>query len=295
MIIALLFLSAIVFGLIRLSGDPSIHFLSADANEDDLLLVRAELGLDRPVYIQYGFFIMNAFKGDFGKSIFTKRPVIESIKEMLPNSIRLIFVATLIAFSVAIPLGVMAAVKKGTSIDRCARFLAGMGQSLPSFWIGLMMLQLFVIILGILPASGIGDWRHYVMPATCLALFKMPGPLRLIRSSMLECLDSEYIKLARIKGVPKRIVIWKHALRNSLLPVLSYSAMYLALSVSGTIVVETVFAWPGMGRLAYNAIITQDFPVIQGVVLLTAFIVLVANFLADILYAFVDPRIRLKT
>jgi ABC-type dipeptide/oligopeptide/nickel transport system permease component len=174
-----------------------------------------------------------------------------------------------------------------------ARILAGLGQSLPSIWVGLMMIELFVVWLGVLPASGMGGWRHYLMPAGCLALFIVPGPIRLIRSSMLEALDSEYIRFARIKGVSPLRIVWKHALRNSLLPLLSFSAMYLALLVTGGIVTETVFAWPGMGRLAYQAILDQDFPVIQGVVLTTAVIVIAANFVADLLYAYIDPRIRI--
>jgi ABC-type dipeptide/oligopeptide/nickel transport system permease component len=293
-LIALIVLSMVVFGVIRIGGDPALRFLPPDATKDDYELIRAHLGLDRPVYIQYAVFLKNALQGDLGKSIFTKRPVIDSIGEMLPNSFRLILVSAIMAYLIAIPLGVMAAVKKGSLLDTAARILAGLGQSLPSFWVGLMMIELFVVWLGVLPASGMGGWRHYLMPAGCLALFIVPGPIRLIRSSMLEALDSEYIRFARIKGVSPMCIVWKHALRNSLLPLLSFSAMYLALLVTGGIVTETVFAWPGMGRLAYQAILDQDFPVIQGVVLTTAVIVIAANFVADLLYAYIDPRIRIR-
>jgi ABC-type dipeptide/oligopeptide/nickel transport system permease component len=293
-LIALIVLSMVVFGVIRIGGDPAPRFLPPDATKEDYELIRAHLGLDRPVYIQYALFLKNALQGDLGKSIFTKRPVIDSIGEMLPNSFRLILVSAIMAYLVAIPLGVMAAVKKGSLLDTAARILAGLGQSLPSFWVGLMMIELFVVWLGVLPASGMGGWRHYLMPAGCLALFIVPGPIRLIRSSMLEALDSEYIRFARIKGVSPTRIVWKHALRNSLLPLLSFSAMYLALLVTGGIVTETVFAWPGMGRLAYQAILDQDFPVIQGVVLTTAVIVIAANFVADLLYAYIDPRIRIR-
>jgi peptide/nickel transport system permease protein len=293
-LIALFVLSMVVFVVIRIGGDPALQFLPPDATESDYELIRARLGLDRPVYIQYAVFVTNALQGDFGESIFTKRPVIDSIGEMLPNSFRLILVSAIMAYLVAIPLGVMAAVKKGSPLDTAARILAGLGQSLPSFWVGLMMIEMFVVWLGILPAAGMGSWRHYLMPAGCLALFIVPGPIRLIRSSMLEALDSEYIRFARIKGVSRMRVVWKHALRNSLLPLLSFSAMYLALLVTGGIVTETVFAWPGMGRLAYQAILNQDFPVIQGVVLTTAVIVIAANFVADLLYAYIDPRIRIR-
>ncbi|UCG63661.1 MAG: ABC transporter permease [Deltaproteobacteria bacterium] len=291
-LIALFILSVIVFGLIRLGGDPALQFLPPDSTEEDYLLVRARLGLDKPVYVQYGIFISNAVKGDFGTSIFTRRPVIDSIKEMLPNSLKLVAASAFIAFIVAIPLGVMAAVKKDTPIDTIARVIAGMGQSLPSFWVGLILIELFVVVLGVLPASGMGTWKHYLMPATTLSLYILAGPIRLIRSSMLEVLDSEFIRLARIKGVSEWVVVWKHALRNSLLPVLSFSAMMLALTVTGAVTTEVVFAWPGMGRLAYRAILGNDFPLIQGVVLTTAFMVIAANFVADILYSYVDPRIR---
>ena len=293
-LITLFVLSVVVFGVVRLGGDPALQFLPPDATESDYNLIRKSLGLDRPIYIQYAVFVANAVRGDFGKSIFTKRPVIDSIREMLPNSFRLILVSAIMAYVVAVPLGVMAAVRKGSPLDTTARILAGLGQSFPSFWVGLIMIELFVVWLGILPASGMDSWRHYLMPASCLALFIIPGPIRLIRSSMLEALDSEYIRFARIKGASRMRVVWKHALRNSLLPLLSFSAMYLALMVTGGIVTETVFAWPGMGRLAYRAILNQDFPVIQGVVLTTAAIVIGANFVADLLYAYIDPRIRIR-
>lgn len=293
-VVALILFSMVVFGLVRLGDDPALRFMSSDSTEEQYQYVRRQLGLDKPIYVQYGIFLGDAVKGDLGNSIFTKRPVIDSIKEMLPNSVRLIAVSALIGYIIAIPLGVMAAVKKGTPIDNFARVLAGLGQSLPSFWVGLMLIQLFTVELGILPASGMGGWRNYLMPATTLALFILPGPIRLIRSSMLEALGTEYIRLARIKGVSERFIIWKHAFRNSLLPVLSFGSMYLALMITGTIVTETVFAWPGVGRLCYRAILSNDFPLIHGVVLLTAVIVIAANFLTDIIYSYVDPRIRLS-
>jgi peptide/nickel transport system permease protein len=293
-VVALFVFSLLSFGLPRLGGDPVLHFMPPGAVEEDYQRTRKRLGLDKPIYVQYGIFLVNATKADFGVSIFTNRPVLDSIKEKFPNSLRLVAVGALLAFSFAIPLGVAAAVKSGTSIDTFARVVAGLGQSLPSFWVGLMMINVFTVQLGILPAFGMGDWRHYVMPASCIAFFLLAGPIRLLRSSMLEVLDSEYIRLARIKGVSERVIIWKHALRNSLLPVLSFTGMYLALLVTTCILTETVFAWPGVGRLSYRAILSNDFPVIQGVLLLTAVLVIVANFLTDIIYGYVDPRIRLK-
>ena len=294
MVLTLIVLSAAIFGLVRLGGDPVLQFLPPEATQEEYQALRVQFGLDKPVYFQYWRFLVSAAKGDFGTSIFTKRPVIDSIKEMLPNSIRLVAVSTFVAFLIAIPLGVMAAVKKGTAVDTTARVIAGLGQSAPSFWVGLILIQFFAVQLRVLPSSGMGTWKHYIMPSTCLAFFILAGPIRLLRSSMLEALDSEYIRLAKIKGVSPRSIVWKHALRNSLLPVVSFSAMYIASLVTGAILVETVFAWPGIGRLSYRAILNQDYPVIQGVVLTTAVIVIGANFIADILYAYIDPRIRLE-
>jgi peptide/nickel transport system permease protein len=282
----------VIFSLVRLSGDPALLMLPEGATQEHYQEMRAYLGLDKPIYVQYYIFLTNAMKGDFGKSIRTKKPVIDSIKEMLPNSIKLVAVSMVMAFIISIPLGVMAAVKKGTFIDTFARVVAGLGQSLPTFWVGLMLIQLFVIHLGVLPASGMETWKHYLMPAFCLAIYLVAGVVRLLRSSMLEALESEYIKMARIKGVSETIIVYKHALRNSLLPVLSFGGMYIAIMITGAILIETVFSWPGIGRLAYRAIVSQDFPLIQGVVIAAAVVVMTANLIADILYCYFDPRIK---
>lgn len=292
MVITLFILSGLVFGLVRLGGDPVLQFLAPEATEEEYRALKKSMGLDRPIHVQYGRFLADAVRGDFGTSMFTRRPVLESLSEMLPNSLRLIGLAACIAFASAIPLGVMAAVKKGSRLDTAARIIAGLSQSAPAFWVALIMVQLFAVKLDVLPSSGIESWKHYIMPSMCLAFFIVAGPIRLLRSSMLEALDSEYIKLAKIKGVSHRMVVWKHAFRNSLLPVLTFSAMYIAALITGTILIETVFAWPGMGRLAYRAIVNQDYPVIQGVVLTTGSFVIVANFIVDILYGYIDPRIR---
>ena len=291
-VIALVILSVIIFCLVRLSGDPALLMLPEGATKEHYEEMRAQMGLDQPVYVQYWIFFKNAVRGDFGRSIRTKRPVIASIKEALPNSIKLVVVSMVMAILISIPLGVMAAVKKGTAIDQFARIVAGLGQSLPTFWVGLMLIQLFVIYLRILPASGMETWKHYLMPGFCLAIYLVAGVVRLLRSSMLEALDSEYIKMARIKGVSERVVIYKHALRNSILPILSFGGMYVAIMITGAILIETVFAWPGIGRLAYRAIVSQDFPLIQGVVMAAAAVVMTANLITDILYSFFDPRIR---
>jgi peptide/nickel transport system permease protein len=291
-VITLLILSVVIFALVRLSGDPALLMLSENATQQEYKDMRAHLGLDKPIYVQYALFLSKAVKGDFGRSIRTHRPVTESILEKLPNSFKLVAVSMIATFIFSIPLGVLAAVRKDSALDVFVRVIAGLGQSLPTFWVGLVLIHIFVIILGILPSSGMGSWKHYLMPAFCMGNFLMAGIVRLLRSSMLEVLDSDYIRLARAKGLSQRSVVWSHALRNSLLSVLSFGGMYIAIMITGAILIETVFAWPGFGRLAYSAIVNQDFPLIQGVILMAGVIVMVANLLTDISYAYLDPRIR---
>jgi peptide/nickel transport system permease protein len=291
-VVTLLILSVVIFALVRLSGDPALLMLSENATQQEYEDMRAHLGLDKPIYVQYVLFLSKAVKGDFGNSIRTRRPVSESILEKLPNSFKLVAVSMIATFIFSIPLGVLAAVRKDSALDIFVRVLAGLGQSLPTFWVGLMLIHIFVVLLGILPSSGMGSWKHYLMPAFCMGNFLMAGIVRLLRSSMLEVLDSDYIRLARVKGLSQTSVIWSHALRNSLLSVLSFGGMYIAIMITGAILIETVFAWPGFGRLAYSAIVNQDFPLIQGVILMAGVIVMVANLLTDISYAYLDPRIR---
>lgn len=291
-LVALLVLSMLIFLMSRLTGDPTLLMLPDDATRDDIAQLRHTLGLDKPLPVQYWVFISNAIRGDFGRSIKGQMPVIDMIKERLPNSIKLAAVALGIAVLLAFPLGVVAAVYKGTRLDTLANMIAILGQSLPQFWVGIVFIQIFAVRLRWLPVAGIGSSWHYVLPAFTLGWFVVAGMMRLLRSSMLDIMGSEFVKLARIKGMPERLVIWKHALRNALIPVLTFGAIYLAILITGAILVETVFAWPGVGQLIYQGIVFRDFPVVQAVVLLTACIVTVVNLLVDIAYAYVDPRIR---
>jgi peptide/nickel transport system permease protein len=231
-------------------------------------------------------------QGDFGRSIKGQMPVLDLIKDRLPNSIKLAAVSMVITLMLALPLGVMAAVRKGTAIDTVANIVAVLGQSLPQFWVGIVLIQIFAVYLRLLPVAGTGSVYHYILPGFTLGWFLVAGIMRLLRSSMLEVLDSEFVKLARIKGLSPRAVIWKHALKNALIPVLTFGAIYLAILMTGAILVETVFAWPGIGQLIYQGIVYRDFPVVQAVVLLTAFVVVTVNLLVDITYAYIDPRIR---
>jgi peptide/nickel transport system permease protein len=193
---------------------------------------------------------------------------------------------------IALPLGVLAAVKRGTPLDRITQAFAVMGMAAPAFWVGLVLMQVISVQLGLLPVSGMGGPKHYILPAFTLGVFLVAGYVRLLRSGMLDVLDSEYVKLARIKGLSERVVVWKHAFRNALIPVLSFGGVYFAILIGGAIIVETVFTWPGVGRLTYEAVINRDYPVLQAAVLLQASFIMVLNIVVDILYAYIDPRIR---
>jgi peptide/nickel transport system permease protein len=291
-VLALLAISMLVFCMSRMTGDPVMLMLPDDASPEDIAQLRHALGLDRPLPVQYWVFLSRAVQGDFGRSIKGQMPVVDMLKERLPNSVKLGGVALGIAVLLAFPLGVVAAVHKGTALDTMANMVAVLGQSLPQFWVGIVLIQIFAVRLRWLPVAGVGSVWHYVLPAFTLGWFVVAGMMRLLRSSMLDILGSEFVKLARIKGMPEGTVVWKHALRNAMIPVLTFGAIYLAALITGAILVETVFAWPGIGQLIYQGIVFRDFPVVQAVVLLTAGIVISVNLLVDILYAYLDPRIR---
>jgi peptide/nickel transport system permease protein len=289
---ALAILSVVVFVLARATGDPLHMILPMSATAEDYAYARAYLGLDRPYLEQYLSFVGKALRGDFGTSIRARRPVGELLAERLPNSIKLALFAMTVSLAIAFPLGVMAAVKKDSPLDRTAQIIAVLGQSLPTFWVAIVLVEVVAGRLQWLPAGGIVGPSSYVLPGFTLGWFVVAGMMRLLRSGMLEVLDSEYVKLARVKGVIERRVIWMHALKNALIPVVTFAGIYFAILVTTAIVVETVFAWPGLGRLAYEGITSRDFPVIQAVVLTTAAIVAVVNLGVDCLYALIDPRIR---
>ena len=293
MIIALFLMSVIVFLLGRLSGDPVSMLLSQYSTEEDRVRITEQLGLTKPILEQYGIFIFNALKGDLGKSVAgDNRPALTLILERFPASLELALVALIISILIGIPLGVLSAVKRGSFLDASARLVALLGQSLPAFWLGIVLMYFFSVKLRLLPTSGYGGIQHFILPAATMGLFTVAAVTRLTRSSMLEVLDSEYIKLARIKGVSEAIVIWKHALKNSLMPVITYMGTFFATMITGAVVIETVFSWPGIGRLAYESILNRDFPVMQGVILFMTTLYILANLIVDILYAWVDPRIR---
>jgi peptide/nickel transport system permease protein len=290
--VALVILSLVVFALARATGDPLHMILPMSATQEDYANARQYLGLDRPYLEQYVSFVGKALSGDFGMSLRARRPVSELLRERLPNSVRLAAFAMAVSLALAFPLGVIAAVKKDTAIDRTAQLIAVLGQSLPTFWVAIVLVEVVGGRLQWLPAGGIEGFSSYVLPGFTLGWFVVAGMMRLLRSGMLEVLDSEYVKLARIKGVVEYRVVWLHALKNALIPVVTFAGIYFAILVTTAIVVETVFAWPGLGRLAYEGITSRDFPVIQAVVLTTAVIVSAVNLCVDCLYAVIDPRIR---
>ena len=237
-------------------------------------------------------FLSGAIRGDFGNSIAYSKPALELFFERLPNTLKLMPLSMLIAVGFGIPLGVIAAINRGTWIDQAAGAIAVFGVATPNFWIAIVCIYIFSVWLDVLPPGRMGGPAHYILPAFTLGTFSIAGMMRLIRSSMLEVLDTEYVKLARIKGLRERMVFWKHALRNALIPVLTLFGVFVGGFVTGAIVTETVFAWPGIGRLTIDAVALRDFPLLQAVILLDAVIILGVNLVVDILYAYVNPRIR---
>jgi peptide/nickel transport system permease protein len=292
-VISLWAITLIVFALTHLTGSPVDALLPDDATPDQAERLIRHWGLDRPLHEQYLTFLGNALQGDFGESLkWRGRTAMGVVLERLPATIQLGTVAVLLSVVIAIPLGVVAAVNRDTTIDSTANVVALLGQSLPQFWLGIVMIWVFAVLLGWLPTSGRGGIEHMVLPAIAMASFQIAALTRLTRSAMLEVLDSEYIKLARLKGVPEWLVIWKHALRNAAIAPLTYFGILAGAILTGSVVIETVFAWPGTGLLAIDAIRGRDYPVVQAVVIFFAVVFLLANYLVDALYAFVDPRIR---
>ena len=293
-VITLMVISMLVFTLARLTGNPLDVMLPIDASSDLRDEMIRDLGLDQPVYIQYGRFVQSLMRADLGTSIRTRKPVVELIGQRLPNTLKLVCFSTAMALLIALPLGVIAATRKGGLWDVGARTVALFGQSVPTFWAGIVLISIFAVNLDVLPAGRMEGFASYVLPAVTLGLFgfMLAGVVRLLRGSMLDVLDSEYVKFARIKGLAESVVTWKHALKNALIPVVTFVGFYFGILMAGSVVVETVFAWPGIGRLAFEAVQWRDYPVIQGVVLLVSTIILAANLVVDILYAYIDPRIR---
>jgi peptide/nickel transport system permease protein len=291
-VLSMLVVVSIVFVLTRLSGNPVHLLLDVSASERDQEILTRHLGLDRPLAVQYGLYVRNIALGDFGSSIVTRRPVTEHIRERLPATVELGVTAMVLSVLLGVPLGVYSAVRRGGRLDRAARVFAVLGQSMPTFWLGLMLILLFGVMLGVLPAGGRGGLLHLILPAFTLGYFTSAAILRLTRSAMLEVLGSDYIKFARLKGLPEPVVLWKHGLRNALLPVVTFAVLLFVQFLGGAVVTETVFAWPGLGRLILESITTRDYPIVQAGVLVLSVLYLAGNLCVDMLYSYLNPRIR---
>ena len=291
-VLSMLVVISIVFFLTRLSGNPVHLLLDVNATERDQEILTRHLGLDKPLPVQYGIYVKNIFLGDFGNSVLTRRPVTEHIWERLPATAELGFVAMFLSVLIGVPLGMYSAVRRGGALDSAARVFAVLGQSMPAFWLGLMLILVFDVLLGFLPAGGRGGIEHIVLPAFTLGYFTSAAILRLTRSAMLEVLGSDYIKFARLKGLHEQVVLWKHGLKNALLPVVTFAVMLFVQFLGGAVVTETVFAWPGLGRLILESIATRDYPIVQAGVLVLSGLYLTGNLMVDFLYSYLNPRIR---
>jgi peptide/nickel transport system permease protein len=290
--VALIVATIVVFGLARLTGSPVEMMLPDTATQEESDAMAKHLGLDKPLPVQYWIFISNAARGDFGRSIRYRRPVIDFILQRMPATIQLSLVAAILSFIISVPCGVIAAVKRDKWPDLISKVIAISGQSMPAFWLGIMLIQVFAVLLGWLPAGGYGGFRYWILPAFAIGFHSTAGLLRLTRSAMLDILSADYVRLARIKGVSERLVIWKHAFRNCLIPVVTFSGLVYVHLLVGSVVTETIFAWPGLGRLSYESVMYRDFPMIQALIILFVGLYIVFNLLIDISYVYLDPRVR---
>ena len=292
-IVTLIAVSMIIFIMARVTGDPRVLLLDENASQEQWERMGEELGLDKPYYYQYSLFMKDVLRGDFGESIKLQEPVMTAIAGRIWPTVQLGGGAFLLALVVGIPLGVLSAVMRGTALDQLGRVIAMVGQAAPSFWLGIMFMFFFAVKLGWVPPSGREGWNSIILPMVTLAWGGfLAGSLRLMRSAMLDVMDSEYIKLAKAKGVSTRSLIWKHAFRNALIPPLTLAGVSMPAILTGSITTELVFAWPGMGQLAIQALYTSDYPLLQGLTIMFTLGYVGIALAVDVLYAYIDPRIR---
>ena len=291
-VITLLAVSLIIFILSRSAGDPVSLMLDEYSTQEDIDRLMAKLGTDKPYYQQYFIFLRDAVQGDLGVSIKEGRPVTEVIMDRLPATLYLGLTAFVVSLLVGIPLGILSSIKRGSLIDQTGKIVALLGQAAPPFWLGIMLIIFFAVEVRLFPTSGRENWNSIFLPAITLGWYYAAANLRLVRSAMLDVLDSEYIKLARAKGVPYWGIVLKHAFRNALIPPLTFAGVTLGALVTGSLVVETVFAWPGLGKLAIDSLNSFDYPLLQGVVVVFTLLYVLVAFAVDVLYAYIDPRIR---
>lgn len=284
--------SLFAFFIIFLGGDPVQFMIPIEHSTPELIEeVRREMGFADPLYVQYGRFLYKAVHGDFGRSWQMREPALQVVLSRVPATFQLGATALLLAVGIGVPSGIIAAVRRGSTIDLLVTWLATMGRAIPNFWMGIMMILLFGVIWQILPISGRGSWLNLVMPAMVLGLDAAATQMRLVRASLLEVLGLDYIRTARAKGVLERLVIWKHALRNALIPPITILGLQVAFIFSGSVIVEQVFAWPGLGRLIVQAILRKDMPIVQVAVIFLGLVVALMTLVVDVLYTIIDPRI----
>ena len=291
-VVALFAITVIVFVLIRMAGDPTSVLLPLNAMPEDKVRLQEELGLDKSQLRQYFIFLGDAFQGDFGKSIRLRQPALESALDAFPATLQLAGVSIAVLVLVAVPLGVYAALKRGSVVDLLIRFVSLLGNSFPSFWLGLVLMLIFAVWLEWVPPGGKGSWKQLILPSVTLSWY-LAGPLvRVVRGSMLEVLGRDYIRTARSKGLHESSVVWRHAFRSALLPIVTYASVIFLRLITGAVVVETLFGWPGVGRAVVTSINFRDYPMVQTIVLLLAAVIIVGNLLVDIAYYYIDPRLR---
>lgn len=290
-LLTILLLSIIVFALARLSGDPVNLMAPMEASPEDIERIRASLGLDKPLLTQYWIFITHALQGDFGQSIKWDRSAAEMLLERFPATVILSITSMIFGVLIALPVGILSAVKRDTWFDNVGKIVALAGQSMPTFWFGILLILFFALYLPIFPTSGYGIDAHLVLPTVTLGAFVAASIMRVTRSSMLDALETDYVRTARAKGVPEWRVIMVHALKNGSIPILTITALQAATVLRGAVVTETVFSWPGIGKIAIDAVYGRDFPLVQGAVMMMGVIFLVVNLFVDVIYVFLDPRI----
>jgi peptide/nickel transport system permease protein len=293
-VLVLLGVSFVVFFILHLTGDPALVLLPPDASAEDVQRFRAAMGFNDPFLVQYGRFLNGALHGDFGQSIRHGEPAFGLVTERLPATFELAGAALVIALALAIPAGIVSAVRRNSLVDYVSTVVALLGQSMPTFWLGIMLILIFSVRLNLLPSSGRGDLQHLVLPAITLGLFTTARITRLTRSGMLEVLGQDYIRTARAKGVGDPPVVWKHALKNAAIPIVTIVGIELGTLLGGSVITETIFAWPGVGRLSVQAIANRDYPVVQAAVFLLSTTFVLVNLGVDLAYTYLDPRIRLR-
>lgn len=286
--------SIVTFSLVHLSGDPAVLMLPQEATQQEIAEFRHKMGFDRPILVQYGQFLRGALAGDFGVSLKHQRPTLDVVNERLPATVELSTAALAVSVGIALPAGIVAAVRRRTAFDGLLTALSMLGQSMPVFWTGILLIMLFSVTLGWLPVSGWGTFAQMVLPAATLGVWTAPVLVRLVRSSMLEVLSQDYVRTARAKGLSEKVVVYKHALRNAGIPIITMLGIQFGRLLGGAVVTESVFAIPGVGRLTVQGIFSHDFPLVQGTVIYLSTVIVLLNFAVDVLYAYINPQIRFQ-